>query len=40
MASPPVYQSSQGGKTYCLLDQDARIVVSSTPRFAKMVTHK
>jgi hypothetical protein len=35
-----VYQSSQGGKTYCPLDQDARIVVSSTPRFAKMVTHK
>jgi len=35
-----VYQSSQGGKTYCPLDQDARIVVSSTPRFAKMVAHK
>jgi hypothetical protein len=26
-----VYQSSQGGKTYCPLDRDARIVVSSTP---------
>jgi hypothetical protein len=35
-----VYQSSQGGKTYCPLDQDARIVVSSTPRFAKIVAHK
>jgi hypothetical protein len=35
-----VYQSSQGGKTYCPLDQDARIVVSSTPRFAKMIAHK
>jgi hypothetical protein len=35
-----VYQSSQGGKTYCPLDRDARIVVSSTPRFAKMVAHK
>jgi hypothetical protein len=35
-----VYQSSQGGKTHCPLDQDARIVVSSTPRFAKMVAHK
>jgi len=35
-----VYQSSQGGKTYCPLDRDARIVVSSTPRFAKMIAHK
>ena len=35
-----VYQSSQGGKTHCPLDQDARIVVSSTPRFAQMITHK
>jgi hypothetical protein len=35
-----VYQSPQGGKTYCPLDRDARIVVSSTPRFAKMVSHK
>ena len=35
-----VYQSSKGGKTHCPLDQDARIVVSSTPRFAKMVAHK
>ena len=35
-----VYQSSQGGKTYCPLDRDARIVTSSTPRFAKMVAHK
>ena len=35
-----VYQSSQGGKTYCPLDQDARIVVSSTPRFAKLIAHK
>jgi hypothetical protein len=35
-----VYQSSRGGKTYCPLDRDARIVVSSTPRFAKMVSHK
>ena len=29
-----VYQSPQGGKTYCPLDRDARIIVSSTPRFA------
>src|SRR3954469_1809003 len=35
-----VYQSSQGGKTYCPLDRDARIVVSSTPRFAKVLSHK
>ena len=35
-----VYQSSKGGPTFCPLDQAARIVVSSTPRFAKMVAHK
>src|SRR3954470_1177469 len=35
-----VYQSPQGGPTYCPLDRDARIVVSSTPRFAKTISHK
>lgn len=35
-----VYQSSQGGKTFCPLEQDARIIVTSTPRFAKMVSNK
>src|SRR5262249_43829346 len=35
-----VYQSPQGGPTHCPLDRDARIVVSSTPRFAKIVSHK
>jgi hypothetical protein len=35
-----IYQSSRGGKTYCPLDRHARIVVSSTPRFAKVVSHK
>lgn len=35
-----VYQTSAGGKTYCPLDRDARIVVHSTPRFARMVSHK
>src|SRR3954453_11870050 len=35
-----VYQGPQGGKTYCPLDRDARIVTSSTPRFAKMIAHK
>jgi len=35
-----VYQSSKGGKTYCPLEQNARIVVTSTPRFAKIVSDK
>jgi hypothetical protein len=35
-----VYQSPEGGPTYCPLDRDARIVVTSTPRFAKVLWHK
>jgi hypothetical protein len=35
-----VYQTSTGGKTYCPLDEKAHIVTSSTPRFAKIITHK
>jgi hypothetical protein len=35
-----VDQGVQGGPTYCPLDRDARIVVSSTPRFAKVLAHK
>lgn len=35
-----MYQTSGGGKTYCPLDREARIVSSSTPRFAKTVSHK
>jgi len=35
-----VYQTAQGGKSYCPLDERARIVVSTTPRFARMVSHK
>ncbi len=35
-----VYQGPQGGATYCPLDRDARIIVSSTPKFAKMVSSK
>lgn len=35
-----LYQTSQGGKTYCPLDVQARIVLSATPRFAKMVSSK
>src|SRR4029079_1919235 len=35
-----VYQTPQGGPTYCPLDRDARIVVTSTPRFAKVISHR
>ena len=35
-----VYQRSKGGKTYCPMERDARIVVTSTPRFAMQVSHK
>ena len=35
-----VYQSGEGGQTYCPLDQQARIVNSTTPRFAKMCSSK
>ena len=35
-----VYQSHSGGKTYCPLEDDARIVITSTPKFAQMVSSK
>src|SRR6266487_6939869 len=35
-----VYQSSEGGQTFCPLDHQVRIVNSSTPRFAKMCAYK
>jgi len=35
-----VYQTSQGGTTFCPLEQDARIIGTSTPRFAKQISHK
>ncbi len=35
-----VYQRSKGGKTYCPMERGARIVVTSTPRFAMQVSHK
>jgi Zn-finger protein len=35
-----VYQSNEGGNTYCPLDNDARILVYSTPKFAQMVSSK
>jgi hypothetical protein len=35
-----VYQTGEGGATFCPLEQDARIILTSTPRFAKQVSHK
>jgi len=35
-----VYQNSSGGATFCPLENDARIIVSSTPKFAKMISSK
>jgi len=35
-----VYQSNKGGGTYSPLDNDARILVYSTPKFAKMISSK
>jgi hypothetical protein len=35
-----VYQSNEGGSTYSPLDNDARILIASTPKFAKMVSQK
>lgn len=35
-----VYQSSKGGKIYCPLEQNARIIQSATPRFAQQLSHK
>lgn len=35
-----VYQSSEGGRMFCPLEKDARIVGTCTPKFAKMLSHK
>jgi Zn-finger protein len=35
-----VYQSNEGGSTYCPLESNARIILTSTPRLAKQVSHK
>jgi len=35
-----VYQTSEGGTTFCPLERDARIVLTSTPRFARQISHK
>ena len=35
-----VYQSSKGGRQFCPLERDARIILTSTPGFSKWVTAK
>ncbi len=35
-----VYQTSEGGKTFCPLEESARMVLNATPRFAKLVSYK
>lgn len=35
-----VYQRSGGGTTYCPLERDGRIIITSTPLFAKQVSSK
>jgi hypothetical protein len=35
-----VYQSREGGTTFCPLEVDGRIIITSTPRFAKQISHK
>ena len=35
-----VYRTAQGGTTFCPLERDARIILTSTPRFAKQISNK
>lgn len=35
-----VYQTSKGGRVYCPLDERARIIISSTPKFGQMISYK
>ncbi len=35
-----IYQSHSGGKTFCPLEHDARIIFTSTPKFAKVISSK
>ena len=35
-----VYQNCSGGSTYCPLENSARIIVGSTPKFCKMISSK
>ena len=40
MVNRHVYQRSGGGKTYCPLEGEGRIIITSTPLFAKQVSSK
>ncbi|EKU98290.1 hypothetical protein Lepto7375DRAFT_7556 [Leptolyngbya sp. PCC 7375] len=35
-----LYQTSEGGSTFCPLETDARMIRTATPRFAKQISHK
>jgi outer membrane protein assembly factor BamB len=35
-----VYQSSEGGKTYCPLEEKAQLIEGATPKFAKTLSSK
>ncbi len=35
-----VYQSAKGGRIYCPLEQNARIIRHATPKFAQQISHK
>lgn len=35
-----VYQSSKGGRIYCPLEHNARIIRGATPKFAQQIAHK
>ena len=35
-----LYQSNEGGYTYCPLEDDARIVLTATPRYAQIISDK
>lgn len=35
-----LYQTKEGGRTFCPLESDGRIILTSTPRFAKSVASK
>ena len=35
-----IYQTSKGGKVFCPLEKEARIILTSTPKFAAQVSYK
>jgi len=35
-----LYQTSKGGRSFCPMEADARMVLNSTPRYAKMISFK